>query len=98
MKAMKISKILVGNISTDTTEEHIRDLFSKTAGAVLSISIPADAKSGKNKGYAFVEMNDLEAEKAVVDLEGMSVQGRALAISLVEKLQKKFKWYKLGMQ
>lgn len=73
------------------------DLFSGTAGAVLSVTIPQDPKTGKNRGYAFVEMsNELEAEQAVRDLNGHDIGGRAMAITVVEKLQGKRKWYKFG--
>ncbi len=91
------SKILVGNLSTDATEERILELFAETTGAVLSVSIPLDPKTGKNRGYAFVEMDEADAEKAIGDLNGRFLAGRAIAISVVEKLQKKFKWYKLGL-
>jgi cold-inducible RNA-binding protein len=91
------NKILIGNISTSATEDKIRELFSASAGAVLSVTIPKDERTGCNRGYAFVEMStDLDAEQAVKELNGSDVDGRSMAMSVVEKLQGKRKWYMFG--
>jgi RNA recognition motif-containing protein len=91
------NKILIGNISTGANEEKIRELFSTTAGSVLSVTIPQDERTGQNRGYAFVEMStDLDAEQAVKELNGSDVDGRSMAMSVVEKLQGKRKWYMFG--
>jgi len=87
-------KVLVGNISKETGEELVRNLFSGTAGSVNSISIPLHPKTGKNRGYALVEMNNaLEAEQAVRDLSGVMLDGRLMAISVVERTVSNHKWY-----
>lgn len=87
------SKILIGNISSETTEPLIRDLFSRTSGLIVTVSIPLDAKTNRHRGYAFVEMSSLaDAEQAVSDLHGTTIDGRAVSLSVVEAPAKR-KWY-----
>jgi cold-inducible RNA-binding protein len=93
------SKILIGNLSTDAEEDQIRVVFTGTAGVVSAVSIPKDPKTGKSRGYGFVEMSsDAEAEQAVQDLNGQTINGRKIAMSLVESTNKKKtrKWYQFG--
>jgi RNA recognition motif-containing protein len=91
------NKILIGNISTTANEEQLRELFSSTAGAVVSVTIPKDERTGQNRGYAFIEMStDTEADLAVKALNGTDVGGRSMSMSVVEKLQGKRKWYQFG--
>ena len=95
-KSTAKSMLLLGNIGTGATEDGIRELFAGTAGVVTSVSIPA-APSGKNRGYALVEMkNDSEAEQAMVDLNGVSIDGRAMSLTMVPKEQVQKKWYQFG--
>jgi len=90
------SKILIGNVGTDLKEEQIAELFSQAAGEVCAVSIPKDPRTGKCRGYAFVEMlTDLEAQQAVDLLNGQSINGRKLSLSIVET-QRKRKWYQFG--
>jgi RNA recognition motif-containing protein len=94
---MANSKILLGNLSTDAIEDQIREVFSATTGSVCAVSIPTDPRTGKGRGYAFVEMNtDAEAQKAVDDLNGHSINGRKIAMSLVEGKPTKRKWYQFN--
>ena len=90
-------RILIGNLSTDVVEEQIRDCFMGTAGQVNAVSIPRDPRTGKARGFAFVDMrNHLEAEQAVADLNGHCINGRAVNMSLTEPKQVQRKWYQFG--
>lgn len=93
-------KILVGNLATNVTEAHIRELFSRALGAVVSIDIARDQRSGNCRGYAFVEMTTItEANDAIKELNGQELNGRAINLSLSDKPGKipiKRKWYQLG--
>ena len=73
--------IYVGNMSFDTTEDHLRQAF-EGFGEVSSVSIITDKYSGKPKGFGFVEMpsND-EATAAISGLNGQDLQGRALNVN-----------------
>jgi len=75
------TKLYVGNLSPNTTEAQISDLF-KTAGNVVSCTLIMDKVTGKSKGFAFVEMgSDAEAAKALADFNGKDQDGQALKVN-----------------
>ena len=73
-------KLYVGNLSFDTTEGDVRDLFSQ-AGAVESVSLITDRDTGRSKGFAFVEMSDADAAAAMSQFNGRQLNGRALTVN-----------------
>jgi RNA recognition motif-containing protein len=56
-------KMYVGNLSPDTTEDNIRELFSRH-GTVRSLCLASDVFSGKCRGFGFVEMEGHEGSTA----------------------------------
>lgn len=92
----KEAKILIGNLSMDAQEEQICELFLRTSGKLNFLSIPKDPRTDKGRGFAFAEMNSvLEAQEAISDLNGQSINGRKLSMSLVESKQVEKKWYQI---
>ncbi len=92
-------KLLIGNIDTDANEDGIRQFFMPIMSQVVSVDIPLDPRTGKNRGYAFVILRtDVQAENAVRDLHGKSSLGRNMTITIVEQTPTKGKWYKFGAQ
>jgi RNA recognition motif-containing protein len=92
-----MSKLLVGNIDTAADEEGIRSFFMPIMSQVISVDIPLDPKTGKNRGYAYVNLRtDVQAENAVRALHGKASLGRNMTITIVEQEPKKGKWYKFG--
>jgi cold-inducible RNA-binding protein len=76
------TKIYVGNLSYETTEDDLRTLFAQ-AGTVASVALIKDRDTGKSKGFAFVEMsNQSEAEKAIQTFNGYSLANRPLKVNL----------------
>ena len=76
------TKLYIGNMSYDTTEDQLRTLFGE-AGTVGSVDIIKDRDSGRPKGFAFVMMSSqAEAEKAISMFNGKSVNDRALTVNL----------------
>jgi RNA recognition motif-containing protein len=74
-------KLYVGNLSYQMTEDALKDVFSPI-GEVLSAKIITDAATGRSKGFGFVEMaSDEDADKAIAELNGTTVQDRALNVS-----------------
>lgn len=75
-------KIFVGNISFDTTEQDLRDLFSQDDRQVESVNIIMDRDTGRPRGFAFVEMGSAEqASAAISALDGQELGGRALRVN-----------------
>ena len=74
-------KLYVGNLSYDTTENELNQLFSQH-GQVKSVAVITDRETGRAKGFAFVEFsNDQEAQAAIAALDGKEVGGRTLKVN-----------------
>jgi len=76
------TKLYVGNLSYDTTEEGLRALFTQ-AGAVVSVDMIKDRDSGRPKGFAFVTMSSqVEAEKAITMFNEKNYDDRAIKVNI----------------
>ena len=73
-------RIYVGNLSFQTTENDISDLFGQV-GEVDSVSIVTDRDTGRSKGFGFVEMGDDDAEKAIAQFNGTELNGRSITVN-----------------
>jgi cold-inducible RNA-binding protein len=74
-------KLYVGNLSYDTNESDLRDLFTPF-GEPESARLVTDRDSGRSKGFGFVEFtNDAEAKAAMGALNGKQVKGRSLTVN-----------------
>lgn len=73
-------KIYVGNLSYQTTEGDLTNLFEQV-GQVDSVNVITDRDTGRSKGFAFVEMGNEDADKAITQLNGTEVNGRTLTIN-----------------
>ncbi|KPK76338.1 MAG: RNA-binding protein [Phycisphaerae bacterium SM23_30] len=77
--------IYVGNLSYDTTEEKIREIF-EPFGQVESVSIITDRQTGRSRGFAFVIMpDDAEGQRAIDEANGKDLEGRALKVNQARK-------------
>ncbi|MFH1086594.1 MAG: RNA-binding protein [Chloroflexota bacterium] len=75
------TKLYVGNLSYDTTDNSLRTLFEQ-AGAVEEATVIQDRDSGRSKGFAFVTMADAAgASAAISQLNGAQLDGRALKVA-----------------
>ncbi len=75
------TRLFVGNLSFNTTEGEILDLF-KQAGNVVKCELVMDKFTNKSRGFAFVEMGSQdEANKAIADLHGKELGGRTLTVN-----------------
>jgi RNA recognition motif-containing protein len=74
-------KLYVGNLSYDTTQDQLRQLFSEV-GPVVSADIITDRGSGRSKGFGFVEMETEEAAQAAVErLNQSELDRRTIIVS-----------------
>lgn len=73
-------KLYVGNLSFETTEDSVRQMFEKY-GQVTDCFLPTDRDTGRVRGFAFVTMPAKEAEEACDKVNGLEVDGRALRVN-----------------
>ncbi len=74
-------KLYVGNLTYDTTEDNLVELFSEF-GEVLSAQIIIDRDTNRSKGFGFVEMADGQAaDDAANQLNGQDFRGRNLTVN-----------------
>ena len=75
------TKLYVGNLPYETTESDLQTLF-ESAGQVSTISIVRDRATGQNRGFAFVEMAEVEgARNAISSLDRQPFGGRNLTVN-----------------
>jgi cold-inducible RNA-binding protein len=75
------TKLFVGNLSFNTTENDLQDAFA-AHGTVVETNLMMDRVSGRPRGFAFVTMGTAEeAQKAVDALNGASFDGRNLTVN-----------------
>jgi cold-inducible RNA-binding protein len=73
-------RIFVGNLSYSTTEDQLADLFAEV-GQVESATIVTDRETGRSRGFAFVEMDQDAANKAIERFNGFELNGRAINVN-----------------
>jgi cold-inducible RNA-binding protein len=74
-------KLYVGNLSFETTENDLQDLFEQH-GTVNEVHLMMDRITGRSRGFAFVTMNDdTQANAATSALNGHELNGRALTVN-----------------
>src|SRR5512134_230548 len=75
------TKLYVGNLSYNVTEERLQNHFAQH-GSVVSARVITDKFSGRSKGFGFVEMaSDAEAAEAMNALNGTDFEGRNIVVS-----------------
>ncbi len=75
------NKLYVGNLSFDTTENDLQDLFAG-AGSVTEAALVQDKMTGNSRGFGFVTMSsDAEAQAAISQFHGKDFHGRNLTVN-----------------
>jgi cold-inducible RNA-binding protein len=78
------SKLFVGNLSFNTTENDLQDAFA-AHGTVLETNLMMDRATGRPRGFGFVTMGSPEeAQKAIDALNGKDLGGRALTVNVAK--------------
>lgn len=73
--------IYVGNLSFNTTEDSLREVFGQF-GEVSSARIISDRETGRSRGFGFVEMpSDEEGQAAISALNNTDLDGRTLTVN-----------------
>jgi hypothetical protein len=71
--------LYVGNLPYRVHEGEVKVLFGEF-GPVNSVRLVRDRKTGRRKGFGFVEMSESGAQKAMVKLNDYSFQERTLKV------------------
>jgi len=78
------TKLYVGNLSFNTTEDTLRTEFTK-AGTVVAVDMIKDRDSGRPKGFAFVTMNsDEDAQNAIKILNAKMLDDREIKVNIAK--------------
>lgn len=86
---MDDTKLFVGGISWDTTEDGLKAFFEQV-GEVEEVVIIKDRATGRSKGFGFVTMKNAEdAAKAIEELNGKELDGRQVAVNKARPQEKR---------
>ena len=81
------TKLYVGNLPYETSESDLQALF-EASGQVASINIVRDRATGQARGFAFVEMSDVDgARRAISELDKHQYGGRSLTVNEAKPMQ-----------
>ena len=75
-----MKKLFIGNLSADTKEKDLLELFSEF-GTVRSSKLVKDVFSGQCKGFGFIEMEGHEARAAIAGLNGRDFNGKPIKVN-----------------
>jgi cold-inducible RNA-binding protein len=76
-----VTKIYVGNLSYEATEDNLREAFSRY-GEVTNVTVITDRETGRPRGFAFVEMSDAaQAKSAIEGLNETEIAGRSVTVN-----------------
>lgn len=81
-----MTRLYVGNLPWSSTEDDVRQMF-EAIGEVESVALITDRETGRSRGFAFVEMSPENAQKAMQDLDGKDIDGRALRVNEAQERQ-----------
>lgn len=73
-------KIYVGNLPWSTADADLEELFNGM-GNVTSARVITDRDTGRSRGFGFVEMSGEDGQKAIAELNGHQIEGRALRVN-----------------
>jgi len=76
------TRLYVGNLPFSADEDQVRELFGQNGRTVSEVKLITDRDTGRPRGFGFVEMSTTEeAEAAISELNGYSMDGRALTVN-----------------
>jgi RNA recognition motif-containing protein len=77
--------LFVAGLPYDMEKEELQEMFEEF-GTVKSARVIVDRETGKSRGFGFVSMSDSDqAEKAIKDVHGSSIEGRTLTVKVAEE-------------
>jgi RNA recognition motif-containing protein len=82
-----MTKLYVGNLPFTATDESVRALFA-AHGTVETVALINDRDTGRPRGFAFVEMSNADAARAMQALNGTDFGGRALKVNEAQERER----------
>ena len=80
------TRLFVGNLPFDATEQQIGDLFTAASLKTLSVKIVTDRDTGRSRGFAFVDVeSEAVVKSAITELNGRDLGGRPLRVNEAEE-------------
>lgn len=74
------TKLFVGSLAWGVNDDQLKEFFA-AAGTVVSANVITDRETNRSRGFGFVEMSsDEEAKKAIDELNGKELAGRAITV------------------
>lgn len=80
----EMTTLFIGNVAYKASEQEIRTAFEKY-GEVLGVRLVIDKRSGRPRGYGFVEIAASGAEKAIAELNDTEFVGRTLKVNVANE-------------
>jgi cold-inducible RNA-binding protein len=77
---MSESKIYVGNLSYQTSEDQLRDFFAQY-GSIEDLKLIIDFQTGRSKGFAFITFASDEDAKKALEANGTDLDGRSIVVN-----------------
>jgi len=82
-----MSRIYVGNLAKNTTEDSVRSLVAQDGRTVTKVQLKMDAETGRSRGFAFVDLGTPEeATAAIAALNGTTLDGATLKVNVAKDL------------
>lgn len=81
-------RLYVGNLPWSSSEDDVREMF-EAVGPVESVALITDRETGRSRGFAFVDMSDEDAKKAMSELNGNDIGGRQLRVNEAQERQER---------
>jgi RNA recognition motif-containing protein len=75
-----VKKLFVGNLPWTVDDAQLREMF-ESLGEVHSASVVMDRETGRSRGFGFVEMDDADAQRAISELNGKTIQSRQIKVN-----------------
>jgi cold-inducible RNA-binding protein len=83
------TKLYIGNLSYNATEDQLRTLFSQV-GEVNDVAVIMDRDTGRSRGFGFVEMaSDQAAQEAITRFNGYMMEGRELTVNVAREREER---------